>query len=237
MQDQAQEMLTLFHHPMSAASRFIRLGFAEYSEELQLIEEKPWARRREFLQLNPAGTVPVLLAEGDHPVAGAFAIAEFVDETRGAFQRGKRLLAEDPYARAEIRRLTDWFLTKLDNEVTRHIVRERVFRPQMTPEEGGGSPDSRAIRTARANIRQHMKYLNWLAGSRDWLAGSSITYADLAAAAAMSVLDYLGEIPWNEFPQAKEWYTTVKSRPSFRPLLADRVRGLAPVSHYADLDF
>lgn len=235
MQD--QEMLTLFHHPMSAASRFVRLSFAEYGEELQLIEEKTWTRRREFLQLNPAGTVPVLLAEGDHPIAGAFVIAEFVDETRGALQRGKRLLAEDPYTRAEIRRLADWFLTKLENEVTRHIVRERVFRPQMSAEEGGGSPDSRAIRTARGNIRQHMKYLNWLAGSRDWLAGPAISYADLAAAAAMSVLDYLGEVPWSEFPQAREWYTTLKSRPSFRPLLADRVRGLAPVSHYADLDF
>lgn len=234
---QSPQMLTLFHHPMSSASRFIRLSFAEYGEELQLIEEQPWTRRREFLQLNPAGTLPVLLAEGDHAVIGAVTIAEFVDETRGALQRGRRLLAEDPLARAEIRRLVDWFLTKLENEVTRHIVRERVFRPQMPAEEGGGSPDSRAIRTARANVRQHMKYLNWLCGSRDWVAGPGITYADLAAAAAISVLDYLGEITWSEFPQARQWYTTLKSRPSFRPLLADRVRGLAPVSHYADLDF
>ena len=73
--------------------------------------------------------------------------------------------------RAEIRRLVDWFLTKMDSEVTRHLVRERVFKPMMPEGQGGGSPDSAAIRAARANIRQHLKYINWMAGTRNWLAG------------------------------------------------------------------
>jgi glutathione S-transferase len=29
----------------------------------------------------------------------------------------------------------------------------------------------------------------------------------------------------------------MKSRPSFRPLLTDRVSGVTPPAHYADLDF
>ncbi len=223
-------MLTLFHHPMFTSCRFVRLAFGEYGEELALIEEKPWTRRKEFLALNPAGTLPILLAEGDVPIVGASVIAEYLDETRGVLKRERM-------ERAEIRRLTDWYLAKTESEVTRHLVRERVLKPQMPAEAGGGSPDSTAIRAARANIRQHMKYTNWLAGTRHWLAGTRITYADLAAAAALSVLDYLGEINWSEHPAAREWYTRVKSRPSFRPLLADRVRGISPVSHYADLDF
>jgi glutathione S-transferase len=230
-------MLTLFHHSMFASCRFVRLAFGEFGEELALIEEKPWARRKEFLTLNPAGTLPVLLAEGDHPIVGAQVIAEYLDETRGALKRDKRLLAENPIDRAEIRRIADWYLLKTDGEVTRHLVRERALKPLMAGAEGGGSPDAAAIRAARANIKQHMKYTNWLAGTRNWLAGSRITYADLAAAASLSVLDYLGEIDWSEFSAAREWYTRVKSRPSFRPLLTDRVRGLSPVSHYADLDF
>jgi len=171
------------------------------------------------------------------PIVGASVIAEYLDETRGVLKRDKRLFAEDPIERAEIRRLTDWYLTKTESEVTRHLVRERVLKPVMPANAGGGSPDSAAIRAARANVRQHMKYTNWLAGTRPWLAGSRITYADIAAAAALSVLDYLGEVDWREHHAAREWYTRVKSRPSFRPLLADRVRGLTPVSHYADLDF
>jgi glutathione S-transferase len=230
-------MLTLFHHPMFATCRFIRLCFAEYGEELALIEEKPWLRRKEFLSLNPAGSLPVLLAEGDVPIVGAGVIAEYIDETRGVLKRDKRLFAEDPMERAEIRRLCDWYLDKMEGEVTRHLVRERVLKPLMPSSQGGGSPDSGAIRAARSNVRQHLKYTNWLAGTRDWLGGGRITYADLAAAAALSVLDYLGEVNWSDFPAAKDWYSRVKSRPSFRPLLTDRVRGLSPVSSYADLDF
>lgn len=230
-------MLTLFHHPMFASCRFVRLCFSEYGEELSLIEEKPWARRKEFLALNPAGTLPVLLAEGDVPIVGASVIAEYLDETRGVLKRERRLFAEDPMERAEIRRLFDWYVVKMEGEVTRHLVRERVLKPQMPSAQGGGSPDSGAIRAARANVRQHLKYTNWLAGTRDWLAGGRLTYADIAAASALSVLDYLGEVGWSDFPAAKDWYTRVKSRPSFRPLLADRVRGISPVSHYADLDF
>lgn len=230
-------MLTLFHHPLYASCRFIRLAFGEYGEDLSLIEEKPWARRKEFLQLNPAATLPVLLAEADEPIVGASVIAEYVDETRGALKRDKRLMAENPITRAEIRRLVDWYLVKADGEVTKHLVRERALKPHMQPEHGGGSPNSTAIRAARANIRQHMKYTNWLAGTRNWLAGPRLTYADLAAAASISVLDYMGEIDWSDHGAAKEWYTRMKSRPSFRPLLADRFRGLTPASHYADLDF
>jgi glutathione S-transferase len=230
-------MLTLFHHPMFPSCRFVRLAFGEYGEELALIEEKPWARRKEFLSLNAAGTLPVLLAEGDVPIVGANVIAEYLDETRGVLKRDRRLFVEDPMERAEIRRLVDWYLVKTDGEVTRHLVRERVLKPLMPESQGGGSPDSSALRAARANIRQHLKYTNWLAGTRHWLSGPRITYADLAAAAAISVLDYLGEIDWTDYSAAREWYVRLKSRPSFRPLLADRVRGISPVSHYADLDF
>lgn len=230
-------MLTLFHHPMHAASRFVRLVFAEYGDELSLIEEKPWAKRKEFLALNPAGTLPLLLADGDIPIGGAAVISEYVDETRGVLKRDKRLFAEDPFERAEIRRLVDWFLVKMEGEVTRHLVRERVFKPLMPGSQGGGAPDAAAIRAARANIRQHLKYVNYLAATRNCLAGPRVTYGDLAAGAAMSVLDYLGEADFSDFPAAREWYGRIKSRPSFRPILADRVRGLPPSANYADLDF
>lgn len=231
-------MLTLFHFPLFSPCRFVRLSFAEYGEELALIEERPWQRRKEFLALNPAATLPVLLAEGDVPVVGATVIAEYIDETRGVLKRDKRLFVEDPMARAEIRRLVDWYLVKTEGDVNRHLVRERVLKSLMASEgTGSGAPDSAAIRAARANVRQHLKYTNWLAGTRNWLAGTRLTYADLAAAATLSVLDYLGEIHWSDYPAAKEWYTRMKSRPSFRPLLADRIRGQTPVSHYADLDF
>lgn len=230
-------MPTLYHHPMSSASRFVRLILSEYAYQTELAEEQPWANRRDFLALNPAGTLPVYVDDSMRALCGAAVISEYLDETSGIMKRDRRLLAEDPFQRAEIRRLTEWFLQKMEQDVTRPLVRERIFKLQMTPEQGGGAPDSKVLRASRANIRQHMKYLSWLAGTRQWLAGDRLSYADLAAAAAVSTLDYLGEIDWSEFPVAKDWYQRLKSRPSFRPLLAERVRGVTPVSHYADLDF
>lgn len=230
-------MPTLYHHPMSAASRFIRLVLSEYGFQIDLVEEQTWEMRREFLSLNPSGTLPVYVDDNMRALAGAFVISEFIDETHGVLKRDRRLFAEDPFQRAEIRRLTEWFLQKMEQDVTRPLVRERVYKLHMPTTLGGGAPDSKVLRTARGNIRQHLKYLSWLAGSRPWLAGERLSYADLSAGAAISVLDYLGEIEWNEAPIVKDWYQRLKSRPSFRPLLSERVRGLTPVSHYADLDF
>lgn len=230
-------MPTLYHHPMSSASRFVRLILAEYGFQTDFVEEQPWEKRREFLALNPAGSLPVYVDDSMRVLCGPNILLEFLDETHGVLKRDRRLLAEDPFQRAEIRRLTEWFLQKMEQDVTKPLTRERVYKLQMTAAQGGGAPDSKVLRTARANIRQHMKYLAWLAGSRTWLAGDRLSYADLAAAASISVLDYLGEIDWQETPVAKEWYQRLKSRPSFRPLLAERIRGITPVSHYADLDF
>jgi len=230
-------MPTLYHHPMSTASRFIRLILAEYGFQVDLVEEQAWDKRRDFLALNPAGTLPVYVDDSMRALCGATIISEYLDETSGVLKRDRRLLAEDPFQRAEIRRLTEWFLIKFEQDVTRSLVKERVLKLVMTAEQGGGAPDSKILRLARANIRQHLKYLAWLAGSRTYLAGDRLSYADLSAAAAISVLDYLGEVDWAEAPQAKEWYTRIKSRPSFRPLLLERVRGVTPASHYADLDF
>jgi glutathione S-transferase len=232
-----QIMPVLYHHSISTASRFIRLVLAEYGYQVDLVEEQTWDKRRDFLTLNPAGTLPVYVDDSMRALCGATVISEYLDETHGVLKRDRRLLAEDPFQRAEIRRLTEWFLQKMENDVTRPLARERVYKLQMTAEQGGGAPDSKVLRTARTNIRQHMKYLTWLAGSRQWLAGERMSYADLAAAASVSILDYLGEIEWAESPIAKEWYQRMKSRPSFRQLLTERVRGITPVSHYADLDF
>lgn len=209
----------------------------EYNQSAEFIEEKTWRRRPEFLKLNPAGTLPVLEDTNGDPICGGLIIGEFFDETVGAMMRERRLMPENPHSRAEVRRLCEWFLLKMEREVQDYLVRERVFKQLMTHAEGGGSPDSSYIRAGRTNLKNHLHYVNWLAASRNWLAGKQISAADFAAAATFSILDYLGEVPWEEEPAAKDWYARVKSRPSFRPLLSDKVPGLPPVSHYIDLDF
>lgn len=230
-------MLRLFHHPMSGASRAIRLTLGEYSLSAEFIEEKPWERREAFLVLNPAGTLPVMVTEREETICGALVIGEYLDETSGAMMREKRLMPENSAGRAEVRRLCEWFINKFDAEVSQYLVHERVFKPLMRSADGGSAPDSTVIRAARNNLKTHMRYLGWLAGSRNWLGGERMSLADLCAAGMISVLDYLGEVPWEIEPAARDWYARVKSRPAFRPLLADKLAFLPPASHYIDLDF
>jgi glutathione S-transferase len=93
------------------------------------------------------------------------------------------------------------------------------------------------IRTGYACVPGHLRYLSTLAEHRRWLAGTDFSLADVTAAAHLSAVDYLGDINWDAYPAAKDWYARVKSRPSLRPLLADTIPGIPPPRHYADLDF
>ncbi len=230
-------MITLYHHPFSPASRFVRLILAEYGVNFELVEERPWERRPEFLMLNPAGYVPVAVENDGPPICGASVIMEYVDETRGFSVPDKRLMPDNPETRAEMRRLVDWFLGKFDAEVGGYLVREKIYKQLMPREAGGGAPDSGALRAARANIKHHLRYIGYLAGNRNWLAGTTQSFGDFAAAAQLSCADYLGEVPWQEDAHAKAWYARIKSRPSFRALLTERVLGMPASSTYADLDF
>jgi glutathione S-transferase len=230
-------MLTLLHHPFCPHSRFVRLALEEMSLVPRLAEERTWERRNEFLKLNPAGTTPVLLEEGMPPVPGAGVIAEYLDEIHGPKLTRPRLLPAEPGARIEVRRLASWFNDKFYEEVSGALVMERVYKRYIPMTQGGGPPDTETLRAARSNIKYHLAYIGWLIRSRDWLAGDSLTYADLAAAAHLSTADYLGDVPWDEDETAKAWYARVKSRPSFRTLLNETVPGLAPAPSYANLDF
>jgi glutathione S-transferase len=162
-------------------------------------------------------------------LADSYAICEYLDEAYPDGPLLGRTLAE----RAEVRRLVAWFDQKFQQEVTQNLLSEKQMKRLL----GRGNPDAAAIRAGYANLKPHMEYIGWLAETRAWLAGGSLSLADLAAAAHLSALDYLGDVDWSLSEGAKDWYARMKSRPSFRPLLADRVTGLSPPAHYADLDF
>ena len=221
----------LYHHPLDPFSRRVRLALAEKNVACDLMIEKPWDPGPDLLAANPAGEVPVLVIEDGKArdaLSDASAICEFLDETEKP-----SLLGKGAIARAEVRRLAGWFDRKFHWEVTAFLLGEKALK-RLT---GSGEPDSVLIRTGCANIHGHLDYIAWLTERRNWLAGDELTIADLAAAAQLSVIDYLGDVPWDAHPMAKEWYARIKSRPSFRGLLGDHVAGFPPPRHYADLDF
>jgi glutathione S-transferase len=230
-------MAQLYHHPLCPHSRFVRLILGEFGVEPELIEERAHERRREFLSLDPAGRTPVLVEDNGLVVPGAGVVAEYVEDVYGVTRSGRKLLPEDAAGRVEARRLMNWFNEKFFEEVSSWLVNEKVYKRFTATEIGGGAPDMEAVRAARANVRYHLRYISYLAGSRNWLAGDELSFADLAAAAHLSSVDFLGDAPWEEEEIAKQWYQRIKSRPSFRTLLADRVPGVTASPSYADVDF
>jgi glutathione S-transferase len=222
-------MRLLYHVALCPFSRKVRVVLNEKAAEYQLQVEKVWERRPQFLALNPAGQVPVLVEEDGAVLAESSAICEYIEEL---FPE-PALVAGKPRQRAEIRRLVAWFDLKFEREVTRNLVGEKMMKRFL----GLGEPNSAAIRAGHANLPVHLDYITYLAERRTWLAGDQFSLADIAAAAHLSCLDYIGDVPWEDYPAAKDWYVRIKSRPSFRPLLADHIAGLPPPRHYADLDF
>ncbi len=221
----------LYHHPFSPPSRRVRLALAEKNVTCELVLEKPWDPSPVLLGLNPAAEVPVLVITQNNDqqiLCDAQAICEYLEETHAG-----SLLGRTPLERAEARRLIGWFDHKMQTEVTDMLVGEKALKRMC----GYGEPDSAIIRAGCANIRGHLDYIGWLTERRNWLAGEMLTLADLAAGAHLSVIDYLGDVPWDAFPLAKEWYARLKSRPSFRSILGDHIPGFPPPKHYADLDF
>ncbi len=186
--------------------------------------EKVWERRTEFLALNPAGDVPVLIENDGTTLANSQVICEYLEEVYPE----QNLLGSDPVHRSETRRLVSWFDVKFNKEVSENIVGEKVMKKMLKL----GEPHGPSIRAGHANIHYHLDYIGFLTEKRKWLAGDNFSLADIAAAAHLSTIDYIGDVPWEEHEAARRWYDKIKSRDSFKSLLEDRIPGFEPAPTY-----
>ena len=222
-------MRTLYHLWLHPFSRKVRLVLGEKGLEYDARVEKTWERRTEFLILNPAGDVPVLVEPDGTNLSNSNVICEYLEEV----YTGVNLLGHDPIQRAETRRLVSWFDIKFNREVTDNLFGEKMMKRFLHL----GEPHAPSVRAGHANIHYHLDYIGFLTEKRNWLAGDDFSLADIAAAAHLSTVDYIGDVPWSDHAGAHEWYARVKSRPSFRDILGERVPGFSPSHHYENVDF
>lgn len=221
-------MWQLYQYPLCPFSRKLRFQCAEKGVEFALVREHPWERRDAFMALNPAGQTPVLV-DGTTVLIDSNAIAEYLEETI----EKSPLLGSGASERAETRRLTAWFDQKFYGEVVAPLLAERMWKRVITK----AAPDAGTIRAAQRAGESHLDYLDYLMEGRRWLSGPAFGLADITAAAQISVADYLGGLDWDGHDESANWYAKIKSRPTFRPLLAERMEGLPPPPHYDKLDF
>lgn len=223
-------MWQLFQFPLCPFSRKVRLLLGEKGVGYDLVRESPWERRDEFIDINPAGQTPVMIDTArDIRLMDSQAICEYFEET----QSNAPMISGPAEARAEIRRLVAWFDERLYGEVVAPLMRERMTKRLVHRE----APDGTALREAMRCADAHLDYIDYLLDHRRWIAGATLSLADLAAAAHLSVADYLGGCNWSSHQSARDWYAGLKSRPSFRPLLSERMEVISPPAHYGKVDF
>ena len=221
-------MWQLYQFPLCPFSRKVRLVLGEKGVGYEPVRESPWARRDEFLDMNPAGQTPVMADDRGVGLTDSVATGECFEETVSKAPLPNGTAAD----RAEIRRLVAWFDVQFFRDITGPLLHERMLKRIVHR----ATPDSTALREAMKAAVAHLDYIDFLLDHRTWLGGATMSLADLAAAAQISVADYLGGIDWKSHEQAKRWYVGMKSRPSFRPLLAERMEGINPPPEYEKLD-
>ena len=222
-------MWQLYYFKLCPFSRKVRLALSEKGVGFELRQETPWDASDEFYRYNPAGRTPVLrLDEKNLTLIDSQAICEYFEETVDK----SPLILGTAIGRAEIRRLTALFDESFFADVTHPLLHEKMKKRTVLRQP----PDSTALRKAMRMAHEHLEYVDWLIGNNRWLAGAQLSLADFAAAAQISVADYLGGIDWSGHEQAHGWYRVMKSRPSFRPLLAEKMEGVPPPKNYADVN-
>jgi glutathione S-transferase len=225
-------MYRLYHHTICPFSRKVRLHLAAKEIGFELIQENFWERRKEFIAMNPAATLPVLFDNSNAAVVvGSATIIEYIEEKH---HENKSFLGDSIAKRAEVRRLQHWFDDKFYNEVSKYVLNERYLNRYLP---GSHAPNSEILRVARKNMNIHLSYIEYLLESRKYLAGDNITVADFAAACQISMLDYFGDINWHHYLPAKDWYSLIKSHKIFTEILKDRIPNITPPEYYSKLDF
>ena len=221
--------LEVYHHTLCPFSRKLRIVLTEKKIDFELVLERYWERREAFMSLNPAGETPVIIMPDTIILSSNTAIFEYLEEVHNE----KNLIGTNALQRAFIRRVCDWFDNKFYLEVSRYLIMEKVIKVISKT----GEPNSNAIRAAKKNLTYHLDYIAYLLKENDYLCGEVPSLGDFAAAAQLSVLDFLGDVSWDRDTKVKHWYSLIKSRPSFKSILNDKLPHFHPPQHYSDPDF
>lgn len=228
-------MRIIYHYPLCPFSRKVRVSLAEKKLDFTSEIENFWEKRPEYTKINSQGFVPALVDLNGSILIDSNAITEYLEEA----YPDRKLYPSDLLARAEVRRIINYFDTRFAQDVSLVLLWEKVIKGLYAKKHGlrVDPPNSTLIRSIKDVSIHYLDYISWLVDRRNWLAGDDFSMADITAAAHLSTVDYFGAINWSKFESVKNWFMRIKSRPSYRSLLTDKIPNIAPVEYYSELDF
>ncbi len=194
---------------ISVYTRIARLALAEKNVDYELEEVDIFADSGppdEYLAHNPFGTIPCLM-HGDFYLYETGAISRYVDETFP----GDALQPSTSARRARMNQI----ISILDCYTYRPMVWD-VYVQRIVVTGGGGQADENLIAAALPTLEKVLQQLELLRDDYEFLAGDSISLADLHA---YPMLRYFIEAPEGEamlesFSRLKQWMQQMQARPS-----------------------
>ena len=221
--------ISIYYHPLCPFSKQISNFALELGYKCNFIKEDYWRNSAQFLELSPWGELPVMILDDSQIIAGIYPSLEyFID-----LNSNSHLLHPDLFIMARIRQIINWVNKHLYQEVMSHILHEKLIKVDLKNQY----PDTLALRNARNKLTYHLRQMDAIIASHEYLAYENLSLADIVCASHLAVLDYFYEIHWGSYPKVKKWYCLIKSRPHFRVTLQEKIKGVNPPEHYLDPDF
>jgi len=198
--------MKLYYSPLSSNSRKARLAAALLDIPLELVNvelPKGEQRRPEYLTINPMGKVPVLV-DGDLVLPESAAIMIYLADSKP----GNTLYPAQRRARAEVNRWLFWAANHW-SPAGAALAYEKVLKPRFFNQE----PDPVQIQRQEKLLADLAQVLDAQLGEHPWVAGSTLTLADLAIAPAFGGFV---EMPIQSCQHIKSWVARMQALPAWK---------------------
>lgn len=226
-------MNILYHNIVCPFSKQARILLKELNIDFHLKQDISLLKEKySLIKLNIARTLPIFEDDiNKYYIIGIYSLAEYLKEEYENFT----LFSNKINHNCEIRRIFQWFNEKFNREVTQIYLKAKLIN--NSENYLNNYPNIKLLNLSLDNLKKHLDYINYLLDIRSFIAWENISIADIAAASHLSLLDYFGEIKWNDLPRLQQWYSIIKSRPSFQQILNDKIAGFKASPNYSNLDF
>ncbi len=171
----------------------------------RVVEVMPGIGQLKIFRLSGQKQVPVMV-DGENVIADSSEIIEYLEEQKP----GLKLLPDNPQEALQAHLIEDWADTTFAKSTQKALLREATINPELRvallPEETPSSLKQLANRIPSldmlselsnligheegSSIMKNLEKLSLLIDKKQWLVGDSISIADLAVAAQLSLLKF-----------------------------------------------
>jgi glutathione S-transferase len=202
--------MKLYMHPVSTASRPVRLFIAEHQVpvEEELVDIMTGAQYKPpYSTINQNCMVP-LLEDGDLRLTESSAILKYL-----ADKVGSPAYPKDLKQRARVNEVMDWINTNFYRDFGYGLC-----YPQLFPNFKRRSDEAQAatLEMGREHSKRWLKVLNdyWIGPDKNYLCGDQVTIADYFGACLVSIGEII-KVDFSAYPNIKRWLGNMAKLPAW----------------------